>query len=236
MKNHSFFSNQIGCTVIDDQLAVVYKDGYAPMPVIKQQNVDLTDFKYVGFQNTRKIDNRSPKEQTVGYFLNDSKFESICKRPWNYVNRIAQYKQTFTPDVSCYSDMSLDEQWYGVYLNRLIGAYWQSKGIIVITTIAWGDADTYSFCFSGVEKGSVVAISTIGTHAHRDVFMQGFIEMCKQIEPKTVICYCKPYDEMYQYANILVIEYEGAKARREAKYQPVEGQLALFENLTLEVA
>lgn len=236
MENKEFFSNQMGCKIIDGQLAINYKYGHLKMPVIKQQDIDLEDFQYLGFQNSRKFDERNPKSKTLGYFIADKKFEAICKRPWNYVNWIAQYKQTCTPDVSCYEDMSLDEQWYGVYLNRLIGVFWQSQALKVIPTIAWGNKETYEFCFSGIENGSVVAVSTIGTSKNNKIFMDGFIEMCKRIKPQKVICYCQPYFEMFNYADILIVEHEGTKAKREARYRLAKNQLSLFDNFELKVA
>ncbi|MFD1440594.1 DUF4417 domain-containing protein [Lacticaseibacillus hegangensis] len=229
MQTEDFFRRQPSCKVINGELAIIYQKDYLQVPMIQKQAVDLSNFQYLGFQNLRSLDVRSPQQKTVGYFLHDSKFECVCKRPWRYTDRIRQYKQTLSPDVSCYADMTMDEQWYGVVLNRAVGAYWQEQGIRVIPTIAWGKSDSYKFCFSGVEQGSVVAVSTIGTaHSHSD-FVDGFREMCRRIKPSTVICYCTPYPEMYKYASIIVVEHEGVKAKRAAKVRSLPGQLSLFD-------
>lgn len=45
------------------------------------------------------------------------------------------------------------------FWNRWCGVYWASKGIWVIPTVNWGDESTFDFCFDGIEKGSVVAVS-----------------------------------------------------------------------------
>ena len=51
-------------------------------------------------------------------------------------------------------------QIFNIFRNRWCGAYWASKGIRVIPSVNWGDESTFDFCFDGVEKGSIVAVST----------------------------------------------------------------------------
>lgn len=41
--------------------------------------------------------------------------------------------------------------------NRSVGAYWQSKGLTVIPTVSWGLAQSFDFCFDGIEKNTTVA-------------------------------------------------------------------------------
>jgi len=229
MTDYDYFNGETLCRIIKGKLAVRFPKDFREMPLIKRQKVDLGNLKYIGFQNTRRQDSREPSLKTVGFFLNDDKFECVCKRPWKYIEQLSQYKQVMSPDVSCYTDMSLEEQWYNTFLNRVIGSYWQSSGLIVIRPIAWSDYRSYQFVFAGVEKGCSVSVSTIGTKKHYELFMGGFIEMCNKIQPENVICYCPPYQEMHKYANVISIEYEGGEARRIAKYRPDPNQLSLFD-------
>jgi len=99
----------------------------------------------------------------------------------------------------------------------------------VIPTVSWSNNKSYGFAFSGIETSSVVAVSTIGTLSSRSLFIEGFIEMCKRIHPAKVICYCVPYSEMYDYADILHIDYSGKESRRAAKFRPIPGQMTLFD-------
>jgi hypothetical protein len=230
MTSAEFFDEENLCKIIDGCLAIRFPDDYSDMPLIFRQTVDLDMFAYIGFHNTRKEDDREArKRKTVGFFLSDKKFDCVIRKPWNYVERLLQYKQTMSPDVSCYTDMSLAEQWYNTFLNRVIGAYWQSCGLTVIPTVAWSDCRSYDFAFSGIEEGCVVAVSTIGTKAHYDLFMNGFVEMCKRINPTAVLCYCTPYPEMHRYAGIIPIEYEGRQPYLEAKYRPNPNQMTIFD-------
>jgi hypothetical protein len=202
-----------------------------PMPVIQRQSVDLHDLRYIGFQNSKRNDTPAARDMTLGFFLPDSKFEHICWKPWDYSDWLAQYKQVLSPDLSCFRDMPLEEQWMSVFRNRLVGAFWQHQGLMVVATVSWADERSFGFCFQGLEKGSIVAVSTIGTGSSKDYFMAGFKEMCKIVEPEAVICYCNPYSEMYRLARIVPVEHEGRAAWRKAKYRPDPNQITIFDFL-----
>ena len=217
------------CKLTEDGLLIRYPQQSKPlskMPFIKKQRVCLEDFQYIGFQNVRKNDNRNYGDKTVGFFLKDIEFEHLCFRPLEYTRRLRQYRQVLSPDLSCYTDMQIAEQWTNVFLNRLIGAYWQSCGLTVIPTLSWSDEKSFPFCFEGVAKESVVAVSTNGTAQVRQRFLEGFTLLCKQIRPETVICYCKPYPEMYNYAKILYTPHEGNQARKILRCRQVPGQMS----------
>ncbi len=81
----------------------------------------------------------------------------------------------------------------------------QSKGIKVIPTVAWGEPNTFWFCFDGIEKGSPVAVSTLGVRTEKALFMQGYDEMLRKIKPSAIICYGKPFDEMK--GKIIEVDY-----------------------------
>ena len=220
------------CAIVDGCLVLRYPDFAIENPVIpqiKKQEINLTNLQYVGFQNTHEHDSVCAQNKTVGFFLRDEKFEHVCHRPWEYVYKLSQYKQVLTPDLSCFIDMPIEEQWMNTYQSHLAGSFWQHCGLIVVPTVSWSDERSYGFCFDGLEKGSIVAVSTIGTGSSRHYFMAGFRELCRIVEPQAVICYCNPYPEMHRLARIVTVEHEGRKAWRQAKYRPIPGQLSLFE-------
>ena len=103
-------------------------------------------------------------------------------------------------------------QLYNVFRNRWCGAYWASKGIRVIPTVNWGNESTFDFCFEGIEKGSVVAVSTYMASEHdnrrdqKEWFMAGYNEMLRRIEPERIICYNTPFPEMQ--GDIVYVDYE----------------------------
>jgi hypothetical protein len=221
------------CELLDGWLLIHYPKSsidHPGMPIIMRQEINLKGSTYLGFQNTRRNDGRDPSGKTVGFFLRDHKFARVCYRPWQYVAWLGQYKQVMSPDLSIYTDMPFEEQMMNTYRNRLVGAYWQFCGLVVIPTISWSDERSFEFAFGGVERGSVVAISTIGTKMAKHSFMLGFREMCERIQPREVICHCNPFREMHRYAKIMTVEHEGTKARRLYRFRPVPGQMSLFED------
>jgi hypothetical protein len=227
----SYFHNQQNCFVADEDLAVrLPESGILEMPIIKKQNIDLCKIDYLPYQSTIYPDNRlQTNQKTVRFFVEDRRFAPLLKRPWLYTERLSQYKQILSPDVSCYTDMSEDDQKVNTFFNRVIGVFWQFCGMVVIPTITWSNERSYPFAFDGVEKGSIVAVSTIGTKNNYSLFMAGYRELCNRISPTAVICYCSPYHEMSNYSEVIYIEYAGREAKRKAKYKPVRNQISIFD-------
>jgi hypothetical protein len=127
------------CELVNGWLLIHYPKSMLnrpKIPVIKRQVVDISRLSYIGFQNIRRIDSREPHIKTVGFFLKDYKFVRVCYRPWQFVDRLKQYKQVLSPDISVFTDMQYDEQMINVYWNRLTGAYWQYCGLTVIPTLS----------------------------------------------------------------------------------------------------
>lgn len=109
--------------------------------------------------------------------------------------------------------MELWRQLESVVKNRWVGAYWQSKGLTVIPTISWGGPRSFDFCFDGVEKHSIVAISTLGCRKEKLRFLRGYEEMCKKIEPEKIICYSTPFVEIRE--EVITVDYRNY--RKEVK-------------------
>jgi hypothetical protein len=135
--------------------------GLYDFPVVMKQNVFLDGIGLIGFSETKK-DELKNNFATVHFFEDDEKFDEVWNNPSHYIKRLAQYRQVCSPDLSQYIDMPNAIQVFNVYRNRWCAAYWQKMGLVVIPTISWSDADSYVFSFDSIEKGSCVAISTLG--------------------------------------------------------------------------
>lgn len=57
----------------------------------------------------------------------------------------------------------------------------------------------------GLETGSIVTVSTLGVRTEKELFMHGYQEMIKRVNPEAVICYGNPFDEME--GNIIAVDY-----------------------------
>ena len=79
-----------------------------------------------------------------------------------------------------------------------MGAYLQENGIHVIPTIGWSDESSFEWCFDGEPAHSIVAVSSVGTQKNKEskeLFLRGYKEMVRRLEPETIIFYGKVPEE-----------------------------------------
>jgi hypothetical protein len=174
--------------------------------MVIKQNIALQDVCLLGFSETRTGEKKH-RSATVHFFEDDDKFDEVWNNPPRYVSRLSQYRQVLSPDFSQYTDMPKAVQIFNVYRNRWCAAYWQKNGLVVIPTISWSNADSMEYSFEAIEKGSCVAVSTLGCVGNEFVFMNGYQEMVNRLKPMLVICYGKQFDGMRKYADLIEIEY-----------------------------
>ena len=147
----------------------------------------------------------SNRNGTAHFFLDDYRFERCWRNPDSQIEELKKYDGVLSPDFSMYTNYPQAMQIWQVYRNRWCACYWQSLGIKVIPTISWSDEQSFKYCFLGVQKGSTVAIGTVGVlndEYAKTLFMQGFKEMLKQLEPKEILIYGNKLTELEGYKNI----------------------------------
>ncbi|HAT84040.1 MAG TPA: hypothetical protein DD384_02965 [Firmicutes bacterium] len=179
--------------------------GQLEIPLVKKQSIDVSNIELISCADTKSNDTEINKRKGVHFFVDDYRFNRIYDNPQRTLNRYSQYSFLLTPDYSLYADMPLWKQIANVAKNRWCGAFWQDKGLTVIPTISWGLSNSFSFCFDGVEKGSIVAVSTLGCLKRKSAFLSGYNEMLKRISPTAVICFGKAFEEMEK--DTIVINY-----------------------------
>ena len=129
------------------------------IPKFQEKPGDFDDLLLIGFDKTH-LEDQNHLNRMVHFFLYDYRFERVWKSPDSDIEKLSRYRAVLSPDFSMYLEMAPVMQLYNVFRNRWCGAYWASKGIRVIPTVNWGNESTFDFCFEGIEKGSVVAVST----------------------------------------------------------------------------
>lgn len=162
------------------------------MPIIKAINTYPSEI--IGFNYARTTSNF---RKGVHFYLDDYQFSRCWKEPERYAEMLRKFDYVFTPDFSLYTDMPKPLQIYNVYRSRLLGAFWQERGINVIPTLSWSDEDSFEFCFNGVEPGGVVTVSTVGVIKNVEslkFWKKGMVEMIKRIKPSTILIYGKPIE------------------------------------------
>ena len=186
------------------------------IPKFEERPGDFDDLLLIGFDKTH-LEDQNHLDRMVHFFLYDYRFERVWKNPDNDIEKLSRYRAVLSPDFSMYLEMAPVMQLYNVFRNRWCGAYWASKGLRVVPTVNWGDESTFDFCFEGIEKGSVVAVSTYMASEHdnrqaqKEWFMAGYNEMLRRIEPERIICYNTPFPEMQ--GNIVYVDYERSSWR-----------------------
>lgn len=154
----------------------------------------------------------SPANSAIHFFVDDYRFECAWKQPARYIDLIRSVGCALTPDFSLFRDMPLAMQIWNTYRNRWLGCYWQSCGIEVIPTISW--SEPHDFCYAGVERGSIVAISSVGLNDRKARFMfrEGFEKMIDVLRPEAILCYGKmPRDMQVDHASIFPTRWEQKK-------------------------
>ena len=137
---------------------------------------------------------KDPSSKILHCFVDDYQFARYWNRPYDYIRMLSKFKAVCSPDFSTYTDMPMAMQIYNHYRKHWIAAYWQLHGITVYPTISWSDEQSYDWCFDGEPVGGVVAVSSVGTQADKEskrLFLNGYDEMIKRLNPKWVIFYGK---------------------------------------------
>ena len=179
-------------------------DGRWEIPIIRKQSLELTNIELIACSDTRKNDPYN-RQKGVHFFVDDYRFEDIYRHPNRTLEKYSQYKFILSPDFSLYADMPMWRQIESIGKSRWCGAWWQEQGLTVIPTISWGQYSTYSFCFDGIEKDSIVAVGTVGCKREKNLFLKGYDVMLDRIQPEAIICFGKPFKEMR--GNLIVIDY-----------------------------
>lgn len=164
------------------------------IPLIKKQEIDLDKIELLNYTKTKMNDEN--KHKTIHFFTYDWLFDNVYEKPDIALEKLDQYYALLTPEFSTYKDMPLARQIDSVFKNRWCGAYWQKQGMKVIPTVSWGSIPCMEFCFDGIEKGSVVAVSTYTREDNKNGFMLGYNKMLEIIEPSAIVCYGTPFPEM----------------------------------------
>lgn len=180
------------------------RDGQWGFPIIKKQLLDLSSIELISCSDISSHDTDN-LHKGIHHFVDDWRFEGLYTHPDRCINTYSQYRFVLTPDYSLYSEMDLWRQIESVGKSRWVGAYWQKQGMTVIATTSWGQPSSYSFCFDGIEKHSIVAVGMIGCKHSRPSFMRGYDAMLESVEPEAIICLGEPFPEMK--GKIIKVDY-----------------------------
>lgn len=192
-------------------------------PIINKVNISKEDYnnlKLIRFNNLKRTIDR--KYSIVEFFNFDYILDALRNDPIKYISKFHDFYAICSPDFSIYPGMNIHMIKFNVYKSRWLGSFRQANGLKIIPTIGRSYPDTYDICFSGIEKGSAVIISTLGVSKNKKIFLDGFNEMKKRINPKIIIVVGKLFPEMQ--GNFLLYDYDET-----CSYKKIYEQLLLFQ-------
>jgi len=143
----------------------------------------------IAFSNTKEIKDIN---SFVHFYERDKNILPFARNPRNYFPRVSQFMGAIGCDISMYHNMSISLQIYNTFRNRALSFWLQKHGISVIPNIRYGDERSYSFCFEGIPKNSVISIGTYGCIKKKDdIFyhIKGVSETIKYLKPEAILFY-----------------------------------------------
>lgn len=206
-------------------------------PIIKKQifpsNIDWNNIQILNFKNATSKKIKNTKNVIITKFNSDKILERDYNNLLKNVPVLSKYLAVCTPDFSIYPGMNENIIRYNVFRNRYVGCLYEDLRIPPIPTLSWCDDDTYDMCFSGIEYNMpVVFVSTLGCQDRQEIFIKGYKEMMRRLNPQLVLIYGNPIkgifgrikifnytdgfnnekrvkDKLFEYNTILDIEEDG---------------------------
>lgn len=128
----------------------------------------------------------------VHFFIDDYSFECLWNKPERYLPMLRSFEGVIGTDFSQLSNMPYPMRLWNCYRNRLLGQWMQQHGINYIHNVTWSLPDSYDYSFSGLPKGSVIAINCngiAGTDCSKYLWHRGYEQALTRLEPSAIVRY-----------------------------------------------
>lgn len=170
--------------------------GIPKLDGIKLKNPPKT-MELTAFNEAYKVPSSERKKTNIHFFLGDYLFERTWSKLIQTAEFLEQYKLVLSPDFSLYTDMPKALQLFNHYKKMYVSKFWQDMGINVVPVACWSDELSFEFCFEGMPKNSLIAISSVGVmknKENRHAFELGYAKMIETLEPKQILWYGKEHE------------------------------------------
>lgn len=194
------------------------------LPVVINEPIDMIGFNFAG-------KHKHPEQVGVHFFLKDYQFTRLWTSPDIYTAMLRRFRFVCTPDFSMYTDFPMALQINSHYRKHWLGAYWQSKGMVVIPTICWSDERSFEWCFDGEPRKGTVAVSSVGTQLQTEakrLFLLGYEQMISRLQPETVLFHGRIPAE-------ITMKTAGADEEKAPKIVPVAAYQERLRKIETEV-
>lgn len=161
-----------------------------PERIPRLDPVVLDEFPDVATAFDRRNQVGNPSHTLLHFYVADSKLLTIRNRPQRFVEDFSRFHALTSPDFSVFRSMPPHQRTFNTWFSRAVGAYFQSRGLIVVPNIRWATVDDLEIAVTGVEPGSTIAVSSHGClrdEIDRYHFIAGFRRMIDLLEPSAVL-------------------------------------------------
>jgi len=159
----------------------------------------------------------------VHFYIDDYQFERLWNNPEKYLPILRRFQCVISPDYSMFVDAPKIVNIWNVYRNRLISHWLQQNDIKVIPSVSWGNVESFSYCFDGLPRNSIISIghSAKGKNISQlSLWKYGLNEVLTKLEPSTLLIY--GYSVTIENQNVINIkdyisklkQYDGRKKAR----------------------
>lgn len=204
----SYKDNLSGYENANKGVFVYQKEGKYDIPII-QPVYDIPTRKFIAFDKFKD----SNRKKGIHFFLDDYAFQKCWTSLDRYTEVLKDFPVVMSPDFSIYNDFPKAVQIFQHYKKHYLGAYWQRAEITVIPTITWSFEDSFDYCFDGEPKGSIVAVSSVSTQntdRGKIMFLKGYEEMEKRLNPKEVLFYGRIPKELQNEKKITDLQIKSS--------------------------
>lgn len=165
-------------------------DGEHQIPFLLPASESDIPLKIIAFNDCSRAE--KPSETGVHFYRDDAKFAHFMLLPTHYAKKFSEFKVTLTPDSTLGRAMPEWLRIRNTVHSRQCGVALQSRGIRVIPTLRWVCPSDYAFVTSGIEIGSVFAVSSYGCYRDPDLkfeFERGLIAIVEKLKPAAIMFY-----------------------------------------------
>jgi len=163
-----------------------------------------------GLVPLNKIKYTKDKGKYVHCYIHDDVFSNFISNTSKFVDKLRQFDGVITPDCSMLINQSLCLQETNVYFNRAVGFFLQKQGIPVIPNVRWSDESSFEYCFLGIPKNTIIAMSTHGcirSKEQKRIFKEGVRKAIETLEPSAIIVHGYMPDEVFSDFTSVVSFY-----------------------------
>ncbi|MCL2014591.1 MAG: DUF4417 domain-containing protein [Oscillospiraceae bacterium] len=166
---------------------------------------DLSDVKWIDFNNKQKITNH--ENTATHFYIQDYQFSSVWNKSEKYLPLLQKLKAVVTPDFSNYTDMPKAQDLWNCYRRQWCGHYWQQHGVNVISSLSWGVGKIYEWTFAGIPKGTTCATSFVCDRMDKETAIDELLLVLDRLQPHTLFVKCNNKDEEYlrKYIDFIII-------------------------------